>query len=137
MNDRASEDCRPPIPCAPADWDDEFPFAKLDVYRVALQLVRSAGEIAEKIPAQHAVIKDHLVRSSTGSLLLLAEGANRRARGNKRQRFGEARGEVGEVAAALDVVIALELAPLDEARAVRHLAARVSAMLARLIAKLK
>jgi four helix bundle protein len=69
-------------------------------------------------------------------VLLLAEGANRRTEGEKRQRFGESRGECGEVAAAADLVIVMELGPQADAYELKALASRVSAMLTGLLHRL-
>lgn len=69
-------------------------------------------------------------------MLLLAVGANRRTAKEKRQRLGESRGECGEVAAAADLVVVMDLGPLPEADELKHLAGRVSAMLTGLIARL-
>ena len=66
-------------------------------------------------------------------MLLIAEGANRRTAGDKRQRFSMARGECGECAAATEVALTLRLVPRDEAQRVMVLAGRVAAMLTRLI----
>ena len=57
--------------------------------------------------------------------------------GQKRQRYSEARGECGEVAAALELLMALDLVPRTEAEATLALAARVGAMLTRLVARLR
>jgi four helix bundle protein len=70
-------------------------------------------------------------------VLLIGEGANRYSAGQKRQRYSEARGECGEVAAALELLMALDLVPRTEAEATLALAARVGAMLTRLVARLR
>lgn len=75
---------------------------------------------------------------SEDTVLLFAEGANRRGRALKSQRFVESRGEkVGEVAAAGDLIIVLGLGSRTKAERMKHLAARVSAMLTRMIARLE
>jgi four helix bundle protein len=74
-------------------------------------------------------------RAASNTVLLIAEGANRRGAGEKRQRFVEAGGESGEVAAAADLVIVLRLGSRNDAEELKQLAGRVSAMLTRLIAK--
>jgi four helix bundle protein len=66
-------------------------------------------------------------------VLLIAEGANRYTAGQKRQRYSEARGESGEVAAAAELLATLRLAPQREADAIIALAGRVAARLTRLI----
>src|SRR5687767_10181041 len=71
----------------------------MNAYRVALAMARGANALAQQIPRGHRSVADHLLRSSSNAVLLLAEGANRRGPAEKRQRFVESRGEVGEVAA--------------------------------------
>jgi four helix bundle protein len=113
-----------------------FPHEKLDVYRVALEMVALATAVAARIPRGHRNVADHLQRAASNTVLLLAEGANRRGAALKRQRFGESRGEAGEVAAASDVLLALGLDVGSAAAELKALANRVSAMLTRLIATL-
>jgi four helix bundle protein len=113
-----------------------FPHEKLDVYRVALAMAALARRIAERIPRGHRNVADHLMRAAENTVLLLAEGANRRGAALKRQRFGESRGECGEVAAAAGLLSALEIGGQSDVAELRHLASRVSAMLTRLIARL-
>lgn len=113
-----------------------FPHEKLDAYRVALRMAAAAKKVADQIPRGHRSIADHLLRASSNSVLLLAEGANRRGEAEKRQRFVESRGEVGEVAAAGDLVIVLELCRQEDAEELKRLAGRTSAMLTGLIARL-
>jgi four helix bundle protein len=114
-----------------------FPHEKLDAYRVALEMAALAKELAEKIPRGHRNVADHLQRAAEDTVLLFAEGANRRGRALKSQRFVESRGEVGEVAAAGDLIIVLGLGSRTKAERMKHLAARVSAMLTRMIARLE
>jgi four helix bundle protein len=112
-----------------------FPHEKLDAYHIALEMARRAKTLAQKVPRGHRNVADHLLRSSSNAVLLLAEGANRRGKSEKRQRFVESRGESGEVAAACDLIIALELAAENEALSVKQLAGRVCAMLSGLIGR--
>ncbi len=122
-----------------SDDDDEagaFPHEKLDVYRVALAMAALARRIAERIPRGHRNIADHLMRAAENTVLLYAEGANRRGAAAKRQRFGESRGECGEVAAAAGLLKALEIGGQADVAELRRFASRVSAMLTRLMARL-
>lgn len=77
------------------------------------------------------------MRAATNTVLLLAEGANRRGVGEKRQRFVESRGECGEAAAAADLALVMDLAQPADVEEWKLLAGRVSAMLTRLIARLR
>jgi hypothetical protein len=80
-----------------------FPHEKLEAYQVALEMAALAKKVAEQIPRGHRNVADHLLRAASNTVLLLAEGANRRGPGEKRQRFAESRGECGEVGAAGDL----------------------------------
>jgi len=114
-----------------------FPHEKLDAYRVALDLAGAARHLAGQIPRGNRSLADHLLRAATNTVLLLAEGANRRGTGEKRQRFVESRGECGEAAAAADLALVMDLAPPADVEEVKLLAGRVAAMLTRLIARLR
>lgn len=114
-----------------------FPHEKLDAYRVALELARRSTQVAESIPRGHRSVADHLQRAASNTVLLIAEGANRRGAGLKRQRFVEGRGECAEVAAAADLLTVLNIGSTSDSTELKHLAGRVSAMLTRLIARLE
>lgn len=112
-----------------------FPHERLDAYRVALQMAAFAKDLAAKIPRGHRNIADHLERAADNTVLLMAEGANRRGPALKRQRFVESRGEAGEVAAAGDLILVLSLGSPVKVTKMKRLAGRVCMMLTRLIAK--
>jgi len=124
----------PPLP--PNATVGAFPHEKLDAYRIALEMARNAKALVEQISRGHSSVADHLRRSASNTVLLLAEGANRRGAAEKRQRFVESRGEAGETAAACDLVIALEIGPPNLAHSVKQYAARLAAMLTKLIQRL-
>ncbi len=88
-----------------------FPHQRLNAWRVALELVTQVKTLCERIPRGYRNVADHMLRAAVNTALLLAEGANRLTAGQKRQRFGEARGEVGEVAGGAQVAAALGLVP--------------------------
>ena len=121
---------------APSYIGGSFPHEKLEAYQVAVEMARLARKLAEQIPRGHRNVADHLLRAAANTVLLLAEGANRRGAGEKRQRFAESRGECGEVGAAGDLLLAFEIGAPTDAEALKRLASRVSAMLTRLIARL-
>ena len=114
---------------------DRFAFShkRLDVYRVALEVAARSRTLAERVPRGFKPFADQLLRAAGHTVLLIAEGANRYTAGQKRQRYTEARGECGEVAAAVELLATMRLVPSAEAAAVEHLAGRVAAMLTRLI----
>jgi four helix bundle protein len=95
-----------------------------------------ATKVAAGIPRGHRNIADHLERAASHTVLLVAEGANRRGPGEKRQRFVESHGECGEVPAAADLVTMLDLRSSSDAEALEQRAGRVPAMLTRLFPRL-
>jgi len=117
--------------CAPvaAALDAE----KLQVYQLAVQAQVAAATL---LTTEHRVLRDQLERASVSPVLNISEGAGRRSRRDKRRHYAIARGSAMESAAALDLVIARQLAPEAEARAVRHLYVRVVQMLTKLDAAL-
>ena len=96
-------------------------------------MAQCSREVANRVPHGYRSFADQLLRAAGHTVLLIGEGANRYTAGQQRQRFTEARGEAGEVAAACELLIALRLAPQVEAEHIIHLAGRVAAMLTRLI----
>ena len=73
---------------------ERFAHHRLDVYELALDLAVLAKGISEQIPRGYRSLSDQLIRSGSGVVLLIAEGANRFSSAQKRQRFVEARGSV-------------------------------------------
>jgi len=112
-----------------------FPHHRLDAYHASLDLAEMALALARGIPRGHRGLADHLTRSATAMPLLIAEGANRTSAGLKRQRFEEANGECGEVAAVAELVDRLGLVRGDGPAVVLELAGRVAAMLHGLVAR--
>ena len=76
-----------------------FPHTRLKVFHVALEMATQAKMIADRIPRGHRSLADQLHRAASSVVLNIGEGANRTTSGAKRQRYSEARGEAGEVAA--------------------------------------
>ena len=114
-----------------------FPHHRLQAYAVALEMATRAKAVSDRVPRGYRSFADQLLRAAGSTVLLIGEGANRYSAGQKRQRYSEARGECGEVAAALELLMALDLVPRTEAEATLALAARVGAMLTRLVARLR
>ncbi len=113
-----------------------FPHTKLDAFQVALEMAQRAKLLADRVPRGYRSFADQLLRAAGSTVLLIGEGANRFHAGAKRQRYSEARGECGEVAAAVELLSALSLVPDAEAQRILGLAGRVGAMLTRLIQRL-
>lgn len=114
-----------------------FPHTRLDVFRVALELAQVAKTAADRVPRGYRSFADQLLRAAGATVLLIGEGANRYTVGAKRQRYAEARGECGEVAAAAELLCTLGLMSTREANELLQLAGRVGAMLTRLLQRLR
>ncbi|MCB9689074.1 MAG: four helix bundle protein [Alphaproteobacteria bacterium] len=110
----------------------QFAHHRLDVYAVALELVVVTRKLTERVPRGHRSIADQGLRASASVVLLIAEGAHRRTAGDKRHRYSMARGECGEVAAVIEVMMALGFVDDSRAHEALALANRASAMLLRL-----
>ena len=95
---------------------DRFAHHRLDVYELALELAVLAKGVSEEIPRGYRTLSDQLLRSGSGVVLLIAEGANRRSAAQKRQRFVEARGECGEAAATVELSQRLGLISREDCR---------------------
>jgi four helix bundle protein len=112
-----------------------FPHHRLDAYHLAVELVCESVKIARRLSGTYPKIADNLLRSSQGVALLIGEGANRYTPAQKRQRFMEARGEVGECAVALELAVALRVVSSDEVAPTLASCGRIGAMLTGLIQK--
>jgi len=102
---------------------------KLVVYQVALELQALASGL---VPATQRVLHDQMERASLSAVLLIAEGAGRRSRKDKRRFYAMARGSACECAAAIDVLRTRRLAHEAACAAARSLALRVIQMLTKL-----
>ena len=112
---------------------ERFAHHRLDVYELALDLAVSAKGISEQIPRGYRSLSDQLIRSGSGVVLLIAEGANRFSSAQKRQRFVEARGECGEAAATVELSERMGLISPEECRSFQSSASKIGAMLTGLI----
>jgi len=87
-----------------------FDHERMDVYRRALEFIRIAATIRQKLVPGHAALADQLERAAVSIALNIAEGAGEFARKEKARFYRIARRSATESAAVLDVVHALELA---------------------------
>ena len=113
----------------------QFHHQRLDAYRVSVALTACCHRFIAGFARGHAKLSDQLRRAATAVPLLIAEGANRWSRAQKHQRFVEAAGECGEVAAAIEVALVIGEGDVATAREALALAERVGRMLTRLVQK--
>lgn len=102
---------------------------RLVVYQVALEMHALCATL---VPPAQRVLHDQMERASLSTVLLLAEGAGRRSRKDKRRFYAMARGSACECAAAVDVLRHRRLAPEAACASARSLAVRVIQMLTKL-----
>ncbi len=110
-----------------------FAHHRLDVYHLALELLELVHEASKEIPRGYRSFADQLLRAAGATAALIGEGANRYTRGQKRQRFSEARGEAGEMAVHAEVLVTMGILSEATASAILTRADRVCAMLTALI----
>lgn len=108
-----------------------FAHDRLDAYEVARQALVLGEAIAKSLPRGYAGLADQLRRALLSVVLGIAEAASRTG-ADRLSRFRCARGEASEAAAALDVVLALGLAPKEAVEPVVARLGRLYAMLTRL-----
>ena len=111
----------------------EFPHHRLDAWKLSLEVARQAKGLADRVPRGYRTFADQLMRSAGNAVHLIGEGANRYGAGLKRQRYTEARGEIGEAAASAELLATLGLVPRADADRFVAASGRVAAMLTRLI----
>jgi len=112
-----------------SDAEPTLDAERLVVYQVALELQALASGL---VPATQRVLHYQMERASLSCVLLIAEGAGRRSRKDKRRFYAMARGSTCECAAAVDVLRQRRLAPEAACAAARFLALRVIQMLTKL-----
>jgi four helix bundle protein len=105
---------------------------KLDVYRCALALYRTIGQIIGGFPRGEADLKSQMKRASRSVPFNIGEGVGKRRRA-RAAAYEVALGEAKELIVALDCVEIDGLAPIEEVVAAQDLTDRVCAMLTRLI----
>jgi four helix bundle protein len=116
----------------PAAWRaGPFDFQRLDAYAVAKEALVAGDRLARQLPRGYAKLADQLRRALLSAHLGIAEAASRSG-ADRRSRFKCARGEASEAAAALEAVLALQLAPAERVEPILHLLGRLAAMLTRL-----
>ena len=108
---------------------------RLDAYRVSVSLAECCHRFTAGFSRGHGNLNNQLRRAATAVPLLVAEGANRWSRAQKRQRFVEAAGECGEVAAAIEVALAIGVGDATIAHEAMTPADRAGRMLTRLVQK--
>jgi four helix bundle protein len=103
---------------------------RLEAYRVALEFLALAHELATRLPKGVAPLADQLERAATSALLNTAEGAGRRTGKEKARFYDIARGSAAECAAIADALEVRGLASAAQIAATRELLYRLVRLLA-------
>jgi len=109
-----------------------FSHEKLDVYRVAIDDVRWAYLLGERLSGAHRHAKDQLLRASQSIPLNIAEGNGKASAGDRRRFFEIARGSALEWAATQDALEVCQAISPEENREGKNLLDRVVAMLTKM-----
>jgi four helix bundle protein len=109
-----------------------FDHEKLDVYRVALELVAYAFQLCGPLSGRHRHARDQLLRSSQSITQNIAEGNGKRSVLDRRRFFEIARASALESAATLDVLLVCRAISGDQVAAGKVLLHRVVSMLSRM-----
>jgi four helix bundle protein len=110
-----------------------FEHSRLEVYRVAVEFLSLADELAASLPRGRAYLADQLRRAAISIQLNIAEGAGEFAPAEKARFYRMARRSATECAAIVDACTSLRLTsdPVDEK--IQSLLQRIFSMLTAMI----
>jgi len=112
---------------------NEFDHEKLDVYRIAIDWVSLAQDIAEALPRGKGNLADQLQRASSSIPLNIAEGAGEFSGAEKARFYRMAKRSAHECAAVLDVAKRRSLIAHEHFAQGRSLLLRIVGMLVKLV----
>jgi four helix bundle protein len=113
-----------------------FEHDRLDVYRIALEFVEVAEEVADRLPRGRAYLAEPLRNAAAFIPLRIAEGAAAASTGNKARSFRLACRSATECAATLDVCDATNLADSELLFLARNLLQRIVSNLTAMMVRL-
>jgi four helix bundle protein len=109
-----------------------FDYEKLDVYRLSIDFIILANEIAENLPKGRAYLVDQLQRASTSVLLNIAEGGGEYSVSEKSRFYRMAKRSATECSAIFDICFHLLLIDEKQRTNGRELLIRIVSMLTKL-----
>lgn len=113
--------------------DSEFPFERLEVFQLAMQLAPIIQAIVSRLPPGYGDLRDHIRRSERSIRLNISEGSGKRPARMKAARYDTARASANECAAAIAEVRLFRLADERQINEADALLRRITRMLTRLI----
>ena len=108
--------------------NDQLPFQRLDVYKVAKELARKVHEAG----IRDAELRDQATRASKSAFLGICEGLPSDSAGVRRRHFEIANNSLHEVIGAVDLADTIGVVDGAMARDILSLAVRLKAMIRRL-----
>jgi hypothetical protein len=124
-----SPDAHPEPEQAQTPDDDWLPFQRLDVYRVAKELVR----LGHEAKISDAELRDQATRAAKRSFLGLCEGLPIEGQPLRRKYFTEANASLHETLGAVDLAATIGVARAHDAAAIQRLGVRLKQMLRALL----
>ena len=115
---------------------DQFEHERLDVYRISIESVALAEQMASALPRGRAYLADQLRRAASSIPLNIAEGAGEFAAADKARFYRFARRSATESAAIIDVLAVLELTDQPLRTRARGLLLRIVAMLPAMVLRI-
>jgi four helix bundle protein len=107
----------------------QFDHERLDVYKIAIDLVALVDEVVSALPRGRGYIADQLQRAATSVPLNIADGAGEFTPADKARFYRMAKRSATECAAIFDVCRRLQLVDTQRIDAARDLLLRVVSML--------
>ncbi len=105
---------------------------KLDVYRVSIEFMAIAINIADNIPRGYSSLADQLKRAAWSVPLNIAEGCGKSGMNDKKRFYAIARGSAMECAAIIDVCQVLGIESANSFKSGKALLTRIVSMLTKL-----
>jgi len=115
----------------------DFEHERLDVYRVAIEFIALADDVAAALKEGRAYLATQLRRASSSITLNIGEGAGEFSTKDKARFYRMARRSATECAATLDVCKTLQLITAERFAAGRGLLLRIVAMLTAMVLALR
>jgi four helix bundle protein len=113
-----------------------FDHEKLDVYRIAIELVVLIDSIIEQLPRGRGYLADQLQRAGTSIALNIAEGAGEYSGSEKSRFYRIAKRSATECSAIFDISLQLKLIGDQTYSKVREVLVRIVSMLIKMVLSL-
>ncbi len=107
-------------------------YERLDVYKLAIELLADAFRITSSLPKGHGALADQFRRAALSVPLNIAEGSGRPTELDAARHYGIARGSALECGAIIDALKVIGLVTPEVAADARSRVVRIVQMLSRM-----